>query len=110
MSGTDLFRVIGSTEDRKGVRFRVRVQPRARRNAILGTHGGALRVSITDPPVGGAANRGLKRFLARALEIPASRVEILSGQTSREKTIRITGMGKGELVGLLSRQERGEEA
>jgi len=97
----DFLKALKLIEDRDGIRLRVHVRPRARENAILGIHGDALKVSITSPPVGGAANRGLKRFLARALDIPPSRVLILSGHTSRHKTVRIMGLPAEELEARL---------
>jgi uncharacterized protein (TIGR00251 family) len=82
-------RPVGLIEDRNGIKLRVHVRPRARENAILGIEAEGLRVHITSPPVGGAANRELKGFLAKVLDISPSRVEIVSGQRSRFKTVRI---------------------
>jgi uncharacterized protein (TIGR00251 family) len=89
------------SEDGDGIRVRVHVQPRARENAILGIQGNALKIRITSPPVGGAANRELRRFLADTLDIPISRIEILSGQTSRHKMVRITGVDGDRVRALL---------
>lgn len=102
MSRTGFLKAMKLIEEGDGTKLKVYVQPRARKNAILGIQGDALKVSITAPPVGGAANRGLKRFLARILRIPPSRVDILSGHTSRHKMVRITDVGGDELRGLLS--------
>ncbi len=88
-------------EERDGVRLRVYVRPGARKDAILGIHGDALKVSITSPPVGGAANRELRRFLAGTLDIPPSWVEILSGHTSRTKVLRIMGLSLDRVRTLL---------
>jgi hypothetical protein len=84
-------------EDRDEVRLRVYVQPRARENAIVGIERDTVKVRITNLPVGGAANRGLRKFLAKTLGIPPSRIEILSGLTSRHKTVRIIGLTLEEL-------------
>lgn len=94
-------------EDEDGVRLRVYVQPRARKNAIVGIERDAVRVHVTSPPVGGAANRGLRRFLAKTLNISPSGVEILSGVNSRHKTVRIMGLALEELRARLVQEESG---
>ena len=71
------------------VSFKVRVQPRASRTEIAGEHAEAIRLRIAAPPVDGKANEECRRFLARLLGISASSVEIVSGNSSRDKIIRI---------------------
>jgi uncharacterized protein (TIGR00251 family) len=66
----------------------------------MGEHDGALRVRIAAPPVDGAANEELVRFLARALDIPARDVEITSGHTSKVKQIRARGAARERLESL----------
>lgn len=75
-----------------GVRLRVRVQPRAPRDAIAGERGGALLVRLKAPPVDGAANKALRRLLARALGVPPSAVSVLRGETAREKLLEVAGV------------------
>jgi uncharacterized protein (TIGR00251 family) len=67
----------------------VRVTPRASRNEILGVSEGRLRIRLQAPPVEGAANKALTRFLADRLDLPASAVTVDRGQTGREKTVRV---------------------
>lgn len=74
------------------VRLSVRVQPRARSNAIAGVFGDALRVRLTAPPVDGAANTALIDFLAETLGVPRSGVSIVVGATSRDKVVAIRGL------------------
>ena len=74
-----------------GVTFAVRVQPRARRNSVLGEVGDALKIALTSPPVDGRANEACIEFLAELFTIPRSSVSIVSGQSSRNKVIRIAG-------------------
>jgi uncharacterized protein (TIGR00251 family) len=69
----------------------VLVQPRSARQEVGGAHKGALRVRVHAPPVGGEANEAVRRALAKALGIAASRVRVLSGQRGRRKRIRIEG-------------------
>ena len=75
-----------------GVTFAVKVHPRAKRNAITGEVGDALKVALTAPPVDGRANQACTEFLANLLEVPRSSVTIASGETSRRKVICIAGM------------------
>ncbi len=70
----------------------IRIQPRASKNEIVLMENGGLKIRLTAPPVDGAANEALVRFLAERLSIAKSRVEIISGHTGREKVIRINGM------------------
>jgi uncharacterized protein (TIGR00251 family) len=79
----------------------VRIQPRASKNEIVEMEGGGLKIRLTAPPVDGAANEALVRFLADRLGIAKSRVEIVSGHTGREKVIGISGMTDGEAKRLL---------
>jgi len=81
-------------EGAKGVSFSVKVQPRARRNAITGTLGDALKLALTAPPVEGRANQAVIEFLAETLEIPRASVTITSGETSRNKVVRVAGVSR----------------
>ena len=81
--------------------FAVRVVPRASRSAVAGEHGGALRVRVAAPPVEGAANEELRRTLARAFDVPARNVEIVSGQSSKTKRVRVNGADARALLKLL---------
>lgn len=75
-----------------GVRFRVRVQPRASRNEVAGELGGALKIRLQAPPVDGAANEALVAFLADELGVPRKVVRIVFGSTSRSKTVEVDGI------------------
>jgi uncharacterized protein (TIGR00251 family) len=75
-----------------GLVLRVRVQPRASRNALGGEREGALVVRLTAPPVEGAANEALARFLGKALGVAPSAVRVLSGATGRNKTVSVAGL------------------
>ena len=85
-----------------GVRLRVRVAPRAAHARILGVHDGALKVSLTAPPVDGGANEALVALLAEALGVPRRAVVITHGHTSRLKTVMIAGVSEGQLRALVS--------
>jgi hypothetical protein len=89
--------VIPLREGPDGVSFAVRVQPRARRNAIVGELGDALKIALTAPPVNGRANEARVKFLAAVFELPRASITIVSGQSSRNKVIRVTGLSVDEL-------------
>jgi uncharacterized protein len=69
--------------------FSVYVQPRASKAAIVGCHDNALKIKLTAPPVGGAANKQCVQLLAKALGLPKSAVTITGGQTGRRKQISL---------------------
>jgi uncharacterized protein len=80
-----------------GATFSARVHPRAKKNAITGQRGDQLKVSLTAPPVNGKANQACIDFFANLLEVPPSSVTIASGELSRNKVIRISGL-RGEEI------------
>ena len=75
-----------------GATFAVKVHPRAKKNAITGTLGDALKLSLTAPPAGGRANDACTDFLAEVLRLPRSSVTIAAGHASRNKVVRVAGM------------------
>jgi hypothetical protein len=80
-----------------GVNFAIKVQPRAKKNAITGEIGDALKVSLTAPPVEGKANQACIEFFAKLFEVPRSSITIAAGQTSRNKLIRVAGLSAVEV-------------
>ncbi len=78
-------------ETAKGATFAVKVHPRARKNAITGTVGDAVKLALTAPPVDGKANQAVIEFFADLFEIPRSSVTIASGETNRLKVVRVSG-------------------
>jgi len=80
-----------------GVTFAVKVHPRAKKNAVTGELGDALKLSLTSPPVEGRANEACVEFLAKLLKVPRSSVTIASGQSSRQKVIRVAGLSAEEV-------------
>ena len=75
-----------------GVRLAIRVMPRSPRTAIGGIRDGRLIVRVTAPPVDGAANDAVVAALADALDLPKRSIRIVAGDTSRNKTVDITGL------------------
>lgn len=94
---------IGETGE--GVTLKVRVQPRASRDAFGGEREGALVVRLTAPPVEGAANKALVRLLGRGLGVPPSAVQIAAGASGRSKRVVVAGIdaatARARLGGLM---------
>jgi len=80
-----------------GVTFSVKVHPRAKKNVITGKIGDALKLSLTAPPLEGRANQACIEFFAKLLKVHRSSVTIASGQTSRQKVIRVSGLSVEEV-------------
>ena len=80
----------------------VRIQPRASTNGVTRMEDGSLKIRLTAPPVDGAANEALVRFLSDILSVGRSQVEIVSGHTGRQKIIRITGISEADVIRLLN--------
>lgn len=83
------------------MRVNVRVMPRSSKNEIR-WEGDSLKIRLTAPPVDGAANAALLKFLAARLKLPQSALQIVQGATSRQKVIQIEGMTHDEFVRKLS--------
>ncbi len=79
-------------EHSAGIIVPVRAQPGARRNAIEGVHAGMLKVRVTQPPDKGKANQAIIELLAARLGIAKQQIQLLSGQTSRQKQFLIQGV------------------
>lgn len=80
----------------------VRIQPRSSKNSVTRMEDGSLKIRLTAPPVDGAANEAMVRFLSGLLSVGRSQVEIVSGHTSREKRIKIVGMSESDVIRLLN--------
>lgn len=72
-----------------GTSLSVRVQPGASKSEVVGPYGDEIKIRIHAPPVDGKANEALVEFLSDVLEIPAKRVVIVSGESSRSKIVEI---------------------
>ncbi len=89
-----------------GASFLIKVQPRARKNAIVGVMGDAIKVALTAPPIEGRANEACIAFLAEILNVSRSSITIAAGETSRNKLIRVSGLSAAEVEARL-RKARG---
>ncbi len=86
-----------------GVTIKVRVQPRASRTEIIGEHAGAIKMRVAAPPVDGKANEECRRYLAKLLKVGATSVEIISGDSSRDKVIRVSNISALRVLEALGR-------
>lgn len=89
-------------ETASGSTFAVKVHPKAKRDAITGEMGDALKLSLTAPPVEGRANAACIDFFAKLLKAPRSSITIASGQNSRNKVIRVAGLSAKEVESRLT--------
>ena len=80
-----------------GATFAVKVHPRAKRNAITGKLGDALKVSLTAPPVEGRANQACIEFFAKMLKVPRSSISVVAGEANRNKVMRVAGLTAEEV-------------
>ena len=81
-------------ESLNGVSFAVKVHPRAKKSAITGVLGDALKLSLTTPPVEGRANQACVEFFADLFQVPRASVTIAAGEKSRQKVVRIAGVNR----------------
>lgn len=81
----------------EGVLLQCWIQPRASKSAIVGIHDHRLKIALAAPPVDGEANAELRKFLAKKLHVSSSRILLVSGEASRRKTVRISGISPVDL-------------
>ena len=97
MAGLDI------REDKSGAAtLEIRVIPRSSRSEIVGLQGGGLKIKLRSAPVEGAANDELIKLLSKEFNISRSDIEIITGQTSKHKRIRITGITSARINAILS--------
>jgi len=94
--------MIAVREHPEGCVLPVRAQPGARKAGVLGEQAGALKVAVTAPPEDGRANKALVEALREALGVKRSQVELLGGETSRDKRFLIRGVSRAELASRLA--------
>ena len=83
-----------------GFRLRLRVAPKAARARIMGEHGGALKLAVTEAPERGKANAAVITLLAQELRVPKKNIAIVSGETSQDKVAEILGINEQALRAL----------
>lgn len=86
------------TDHADGCILPVRAQPGARKAGVLGEQSGSLKVAVTAPPEDGRANKALAELLRQLLKLKRSQIDLVSGETIREKRFLIRGVTRSELA------------
>ena len=76
--------------------LRLRIVPNARKSEVVGPYGEAIKIKIQAPALEGKANEAVRKFLAERLQVPPARVELVSGEKSRDKLVSIMGLSSDE--------------
>ena len=91
------------TEIPGGVELGVVVQPRASRSRVVGEHDGLLKIQLAAPPVDGETNAALIELLSKALGVPRRQVNLISGDTSRRKRVRVQGVEPAHVLAVMTK-------
>jgi uncharacterized protein (TIGR00251 family) len=92
------FKTLPIAETYDGVSLTIHVQPNAKRTQSVGWHGDALKIRLASPPIDGAANEALCRFLSRQLDVPMANVIIRSGHSARRKRIFVREISRRQVM------------
>ncbi len=95
-------------EKNGAIEIEIRVIPRASKSEVVGEHDGSLKVRISSPPVDGAANAELIKLLAKFFGVAKADIDLISGQTSKTKRIRIANLSKARFEELLNEYARSQ--
>ena len=94
---SDWFRVAGDGR----ITLTLHIQPGAKKTAVVGRHGDALKIRLAAPPVDGKANAALLEFIADTLGLPKAAVNLKSGHTSRRKVVEVDGATEDAMAALI---------
>ncbi len=93
--------MINFTQKDDAIIFAVRVIPRSSRSEIVGEYNGALKVKLNSPPIDGEANKELIALLAKTFDVSKSEIEIISGQTNKNKQVKINNSASKVLFEII---------
>lgn len=91
--------VLSESDD--GILLRIHLAPRASSERVMGVHNSALKIAVSAPPVDGAANQALIKYLAKLFKIPQSKVELIKGETSKQKVLLLKGLHLSQVEELV---------
>lgn len=89
----DYFKITGN-----GIVIKVKIVPGSSKNKIVGVYNNALKISITAPPVEGKANKECIAYLSKYFDVAKSKIEIISGETSKNKLIKIYDISQSKFL------------
>ncbi len=81
-------------QPQNNITLKIKVEPRSSRSEIVGPYGDGLKVKLTSPPVKGKANKELIDLLSKELKVPKKDIEIISGQSLKNKIVKIIGLSR----------------
>lgn len=84
----------------------IHAQPGAKRDAIVGEFNGRLKVALNAPPVDGKANAKLMKYLSKLLGVSKSSIQLISGETSRDKRLAITSLSSNTIFEILQTESK----
>jgi uncharacterized protein len=84
-----------------GIRFSAIIQPRSSKNEVTGVYNDALKIRLTSPPVDGEANKACMRFFAKWLGVSPSKVSIVQGLSSKNKTVEVADLTEKQFQEIL---------
>ncbi len=90
--------MLNYSDNNGAITFTAKIVPRASKSEIVGELNGALKIRISAPPVDGAANKELIKVLSKFFGVSKSDIEIVSGETSKLKQIRIENLSSNEFL------------
>ena len=85
--GNCIMQAVEKVENPDGIRLCIFLQPKTSRDQIIGLHDGELKIAITSPPVEGAANAHLLKYLSKLFKVPKSSIVLEKGELQRHKQI-----------------------
>ena len=94
----DYFKITGND-----IVIKVKIVPGSSKNKIVGVHNNAIKITITVPPVEGKANKKCIAYLAKYFDVAKSKIKIISGQTSKNKLIKIYDISQKEFLDKLEK-------
>jgi uncharacterized protein len=106
LSADQDFKVIEVNEKNGSVTFKVRAQPRASKTEMVGEYAGALKLRIAAPPVDGKANGECIKFFSKLFDVPSGNIEIVTGEASRDKLIRIRNINAVQVSAALNKEAK----
>lgn len=92
--------------DGDGVILSLHIQPGAKKTEVVGLHGDALKIRLAAPPVDGKANEALLAFIAQKVGVGKTALELVSGQTSRAKRVRVGGVATLAILANLKKTQK----